>query len=293
MKKENYLVFENDPRFELLGRVEVGAASLAKEGYPEKNEDVILVDKNRLFFGVFDGMSERRSGGAASRIAKEFVEKQADEIGPEMTPEEAVNVLGRILEEANDEIFLMSREAEYMGMGTTALLVKLLKNGEEIKAAAAYVGNSRLYRFSKDEGLTGITLDDGPVRDQFHDERQARELQKKLSNISSLRDLNLQEFNLFLSRNRVGQYLGCAKITPHLEIVDIKDDDILILTSDGVHDNLTDVEMEAICRSCRNIEEAAKRLTESSLIHSRDSKELNIRAHPDDISAIVIKMGKK
>ncbi len=269
------------------------------ERHPERNEDAVLVNRERMLFGVFDGLGGHNAGEVASRVAREFVEKWADEITPETSTEEAVDVITRILEDANDEIFLMSKSPEYMGMGATAILVKLLKSGEEIKAVVGYVGDSRLYRLSAQAGLSPegkleqITLDDGPVRDQFHDERQAREVQEKLNNASSLRALSVQEFNLFASRNRVGQCLGRVQVAPHVQVLDVKTGDILILTSDGIHDNLTDKEIEAICSSSSGSREAATRLTANSLARSRESKERNIRAHPDDMSAVVVKVGEK
>jgi protein phosphatase len=233
------------------------------------------------------------AGEVASRIAREFVEKRAEEIAPEMGPEEAADVITRILEDANDEIFLMSKKPEYMGMGTTAVVVKLVKSGGEMKAVVAHVGDSRLYRLPQNGELEEITLDDGPVRDQFHNERQAREAQRKLSNVTHLRNLNVQEASLFASRNRVSQHLGRTRVVPHLQILEVKPGDVLILTSDGVHDNLTDREIEAICSSFSGSGETATRLAANSLSRSRGEKERNIRSHPDDISAVVVKIGEK
>lgn len=276
---------------ELREMVEVGAVSLPNELRPERNEDAVLVNREQLLFGVFDGLGGHNAGEVASRLAKEFVEKLTDEMTPAMSPEEAAYTLGRILEDANDEILLMSKKSEYMGMGTTAVLLKLLKSGESVKAAAAHIGDSRLYRFSKNEGLEGITLDDGSVRDQFHDERQAREVQKKLSNVSNLRTLNIQEAGLFTSRNRVSQSLGHVRVVPHTGVLEVQAGDTLILTSDGVHDNLTDNEIGAICSSSSGSKETAIRLAANSLARSREGKGRNIRSKPDDMSAVVVKIG--
>jgi serine/threonine protein phosphatase PrpC len=293
VKQESFSGRDKDPLFELREKVEVGASSLANENHPERNEDAILVDREHLLFGIFDGVGGRQAGEVASNAAREFVAKRAGEIPPAINPEDAARLLAQILTDANKEIFLMSQKPEYVGMGTTAILLKLLPSGEEIKAAVAYVGDSRLYRLSPEGKLEQITLDDGPVRDQFHDERRAREAQKKLSNVSNYRDLNFQELGLFSYRNRISQCLGQMEISPHFQVLAVKTGDVFILTSDGVHDNLTDKEIEAICNSSSESREAAIRLTANSLARSREGEERNIRAHPDDMSAIVVKIGGK
>lgn len=133
--------------------MEIGTASLPDERHPEKNEDAVLVDRKSLLFGVFDGLGGHNAGEVASRAAKEFIEKWADEIEPDMSAEEAADALGQILEDANDYIFAMSKKPEYMDMGSTAAVVKLLESRGKIMAVVGHVGDSRVYRLSPEGKL--------------------------------------------------------------------------------------------------------------------------------------------
>lgn len=105
--------------------------------------------------------------------------------------------------------------------------------------------------------------------------------------------MGIHEKSLFAYRNRVSQFLGRARIVPHTQILEVRSGDVLILTSDGVHDNLTDREIEEICISSSGSREAAVRLTANSFARSREGRERNIRAHPDDMSAVVVKIGER
>lgn len=277
---------------ELREKIGVGVSSLADERHPEINQDAVLVDSLRLVFGVFDGVGGHRAGEVASRLAKELVERRIREVDLGSGSRETAVALAQILKEADEEISLMAREPEYRGMATTAVLLGIVKEGEKMKAVAVYVGDSRFYRLLQAGELESITLDDGPVRVRFRDERRAREVQKKLSNVTGSRQMDALELGLFASRQHLTQCLGLGKIGPHSEIVEVLPGDVLILTTDGVHDNLTDKEIEAIVRSSSAAQEAALRLTANSLARSRESRKYNIRAHPDDMSAVVVEIKK-
>jgi protein phosphatase len=73
----------------------------------------------------------------------------------------------------------------------------------------------------------------------------------------------------------------------HIDQTLVSIGDRILLCTDGIHDNLTDLEIEAILRKApRNA--AARLLVESALLRSREERQTNIRAKPDDMTAIVL-----
>jgi PPM family protein phosphatase len=73
----------------------------------------------------------------------------------------------------------------------------------------------------------------------------------------------------------------------HSDQVPITIGDRILLCTDGIHDNLTDLEIEAILRKApRNA--AARQLVEYALLRSREERQVIIRAKPDDMTAIVM-----
>src|SRR5258708_8890208 len=73
----------------------------------------------------------------------------------------------------------------------------------------------------------------------------------------------------------------------HVDQVSIVPGDRILLCTDGIHDNLTDKEVEDTLRNGpRNT--VARLLVEQSLLRSRQERQDTIRAKPDDMSAIVM-----
>jgi hypothetical protein len=74
-------------------------------------------------------------------------------------------------------------------------------------------------------------------------------------------------------------------IKPHISTIDVRDGEKLIVTSDGIHDNLTDVEIAKILATSENNQQAVENLTNASRNRSREK---HPRAKADDMSAIVV-----
>ena len=94
---------------------------------------------------------------------------------------------------------------------------------------------------------------------------------------------------IFEKRNGIMQRLGhftpkAPSLTIHTAQTVIAPGDRMLLCSDGVHDNLTDAEIETIvqCRACTVV---ACHLVQRALDRSREEC---LRAKKDDMSAIVI-----
>ena len=270
--------------------INVQQESVASEKHPDRNEDSIFCDIEKKAFGVFDGMGGHAEGKVASNLSKEYVSEELRELPENFSPEEIRKALERILQEASKEILWEGiANVEQRNMGTTASVVKVWegKNGEK-KAIIGNVGDSRVYILRADGILEQITLDDNIIREKAKDEKSAREIQDKLNNFINYEDLNDLEQRLFNDRNVIYQSLGQKKgISPRMHMVDVKDGDMIIITSDGVHDNLSDHEIRHVINwALYYKKDVAKELIFSSQNRSHDKR--HPRAKLDDMSVIVL-----
>lgn len=80
--------------------------------------------------------------------------------------------------------------------------------------------------------------------------------------------------------------LGDERCEPTIQAVILGVGDKIILTSDGVHDNLIKDEIEKVLNGGQS--NLAEELVQRAKTRS---KENHIRAKPDDISAIVVEVG--
>ncbi len=75
--------------------------------------------------------------------------------------------------------------------------------------------------------------------------------------------------------------------TVHIDQTPIQPGDRILLCTDGIHDNLTDDEIEAILRTGPRTT-VARVLVEHALARSRQEREITLRAKPDDMSVVVL-----
>lgn len=265
------------------------AKSIASEKHPDRNEDTILELPERRALGVFDGMGGHAAGEVASRIARDSVAGALRKLPDNLTFEETYDAVKKALEEANEAILRESRQnPEYEDMGTTASVVKTWegKNGER-KAIIGNVGDSRVYIHRTDGSFAQVTLDDGAVRELAKDDEQkAREIQTKLNNVVDLESLTDLEQLCFAQRNQLSQALGMPRIEVRMHVIDIQAGDRILVTSDGIHDNVTDREIALTMTWEQDDQKVAETLIRGALQRSKE-KGTNPRAKPDDMSLII------
>ncbi len=265
---------------EVFEKLEVAFATAPSELHPEGgNEDAYLIDEENGVFAVFDGMGGRAAGKTAAELAKDSVSHSLHEtrIG---SLEEAVKEVETAFNRAHENILLKAKEEpEKKGMGTTASVLKVYTKGKERKAIIGNVGDSRVYKFSQGR-LQQLTIDDA---------LWGRELQDKFSNITDLSALNQQEQVFWWRRNVISQALGDEKgMVPRISIVDLQEGDELLITSDGIHDNLTESEIKQVLEKAGTPKEAVETLIHESRKRSRDAD--HPRAKADDMTAILINL---
>jgi PPM family protein phosphatase len=152
----------------------------------------------------------------------------------------------------------------------------------------AHVGDSRIYLQHGQHPLKRLTNDDGLlaklVENRIVDTSDALRIDQAMS----LEDLSETEFNYFRLRGGITQALG-GPIPPniHTAEVEISPGDRILLCTDGIHDNLTDQEIETILKNSPRTA-CARILVEQALLRSHEERDMTIRAKPDDMTAIVL-----
>ena len=284
--------------------------SVANDRHPMRNEDSILIDEQTGLVAVFDGVGGEELGlhfiadGFASFFADEgdhFVAALAAFGGigfgfgvDENQSAERFGVFARVGERdvpAHEQVRIEgAKRAGTDDLATTVALAAFCKQPEarEYIMISAHVGDSRIYLLRGQEKLQRITNDDGLltklVENQIVDELHAYQIDQA-TQANQLSDMDYRYFRL---RGGITQAIGGpTSPTVHTNKTTIYPSDRLLLCTDGIHDNLTDEEIEDVLRNTPR-PAFARRLVELSQQRSRQDYTLTIRAKPDDISAIVV-----
>jgi len=243
--------------------------SIPSSEHPDRNEDAIAYDAKGDWAAVLDGVGGTMASREASNKALEVIKLRLANWhkGDDFQVEEK---LKSIIEEAS---LAVSRDVPD-GL-TTVVISKVVSFDKEKIFFIASVGDSRAYLFKKGS-LVQITHDDSII---------PKRIAQKLENVVSADELDDLENKAFMLRSVVTQAVGQPEVLEvHGYSVVVKAGDRFILTTNGVHDNLTFNEMEEVVAKNGNV---AKLLVEKA---KRRSKENHFRAKPDDISAIVIEV---
>lgn len=186
-----------------------------------------------VFLLVADGMGGRAGGARASTLAVDAVRRSlvadADGVDPSHGGDGFVRGLRSALEHAHQDIREHAEGDDGLrGMGTTATLAGIL--GETVYLA--HVGDSRAYlfrgdhlvRLTRDQSLAQHMIDSGVLGEQ--DSRSVR-------------------------RNMILQALGvAASVDPVVTYHDLRQDDVILLCSDGLSHVVADTEiLEALAQS--------------------------------------------
>ena len=278
--------------------------SMANERHPTRNEDSILTDEMTGLFAVFDGVG----GSAAAEIASQTAVKATTQTWRGMLRQyqrrrkgytmledcemyDTAAMLERLVLEADEQV--RTEGAQRAGtddLATTVALAAFCKQPgtNHYAMVSAHVGDSRIYLLRGEEPLQRLTSDDGfltkLIENQIINEQHALRIDQAMR-VNQLTDI---EYRYFRLRGGITQALG-GPIAPivHINKLTIKPGDRILLCTDGIHDNLTDEEIESILRNNPRTS-TARVLVEYSRKRSREDYTKTIRAKPDDMSAIVL-----
>ena len=179
---------------------------------------------------VADGMGGQAHGEVASEMAVEgIIRRLADHPKDKTLPTGGyVELLGQVFEEVNAEIYLESQGDTYRGMGTTATAAVVTGTRVHI----AHLGDSRAYLL-RDGELSQLTRDHSWVVE-----------------IVEAGNLTLEQARVHPNRNVITQAMGInAEPAVQTKTLDLRDGDLLLLCSDGLHGLVGDDEIKELLLS--------------------------------------------
>jgi protein phosphatase len=207
----------------------------------EKNEDMCFIkefDDGSALLGVFDGLGGQAGGDKASEKARDSLA----EFDPHSQSLE--RHLVELMEIANRTILDMVDEIpDLSGMGTT-MTVAYAGNGS---VTWAHVGDSRLYlfregklqRITEDDTIPGLLLAEGEI-----DQEEAR---------------------LHPLKNVLFDCIGRGDFEAHAGRFEIQEQDILLLSTDGLHDEVPEKEMISILLLNKDLQGMLEALVSAAL----------------------------
>lgn len=181
----------------------------------------------RGLYVLCDGMGGHAGGEVASQMAldtlrtyfRQYWREIDNGVHPAKLP--SADVIRNAIQQANKAIYNVNQEGLRSGsgrMGTT--LVMLLIHDTE--AAVAHVGDSRLYRYTRKQGLEQVTLD--------HEVGQREILRGVEPEIAYGRP---DAYQLTQALGPRDEYF----VNPDVQFFEVNEDMVLLLASDGLTDN--------------------------------------------------------
>lgn len=213
-----------------------------------KNQDYFGNTKKSQndFFIVADGMGGYKGGEIASKLATkyfvDFIENNKIE-----NYESIVDFQEAAIQYANKKVYDFSKtDEEYANMGTTVVCICL--DYKKQSYHVSHIGDSRAYLFS--EGvLRQITRDHSLVND--------------LVDSGSITQIEAENF---ANKNAITRAVGVLEnIKVDSRSFDMVDDDIILLVTDGLTNEVTDEEIQSIICQNDNADEISTNLVDLAI----------------------------
>ena len=227
-----------------------------------QNQDVFRIeelDRNTVLAAVCDGMGGAKSGNIASRLAIDvFTDEVLRSYKPGMTQEQTEQLLKNAVKLANFTVYDQAQQfAEFSGMGTT--LVAALINGKT--ATIINVGDSRCYHITRSD-IRRITVDHSLV--QMMVDRG---------------ELTDEEARVYPGRNYITRAVGTEPtVQSDLFAIGVERGDALLLSSDGLHNEVDDQEILFEVVHGVNNDNCCQRLLDIA----------NMRGSPDNVTSVLV-----
>lgn len=214
------------------------------------NQDIYQIEvreaQGAALLVVCDGMGGANAGNVASRFAAQvFTEKVIPVIEGALEQETRQQTLAAALRAANDTVFaLANRQPEFRGMGTT-LVAALIKDAQ---ATILNVGDSRAYLFDG-EALHQLTEDHSYVEEM---RRQGR--------------ITEADARTHPQKNLITRAVGVEPaVEGDLFEVEIGENEILLLCSDGLTGMVEDEQIAATIKNAKTLGEAGDALLQLAI----------------------------
>lgn len=192
------------------------------------NQDSLFCSETPLgnlpnLFVVADGMGGHSAGDYASSCAVRTIENEVM-LNEETEP---IKIMKQAIEAANTEVYKKAEsDPAYSGMGTTVVMGTIIDDVLYI----ANVGDSRLYLI--DDEITQITKDHSYVEEMVQSGK-----------------LTEEEARVHPDKNIITRAVGVLdSVVPDFFEVDVREDDRILLCSDGLSNMVTDEEIFKIVR---------------------------------------------
>lgn len=250
--------------------------SSAARRHPDHNEDACLLDAERGLAAVFDGIGGVAGGDLCSQAAREHISSCLANLPA------ADDLRGRrdwLRDSVLGAAAAVRAVRTLAGQGTTACIA--LRCEDVVLIAGA--GDSRAYRFGA-AGLELLTVDD----DGFGCDEVAAAARRECDLVSDPDELSGLAARMFHRRNTISSELGMISDGIGIDGAQVTASDLIVLTSDGVHDNLAGPELELIIAA--NREGGPERIAAAiqTAARARADDQLHPRSKDDDITAVVL-----
>ncbi len=207
----------------------------------EVNQDYIYCNDSSVgalpnLFIVADGMGGHNAGDFASRFCVEIIVSNIIN----SSEKTVIGLMENAINEANEKLIQQSRQkSDLEGMGTTLVLATVLEHIMYV----ANVGDSRLYLIN--DAIKQITVDHSLVEEMV----KTGELKK-------------EEARFHPKKNIITRAVGAnGKVTADFFEVGMKEDDIVLLCSDGLTNMVDDSDIFNIVRQNKdNLDVAVQQL---------------------------------
>ena len=282
-----------------------------------RNQDAWFALPEKGAFGIFDGVGI----SDAAQDTSDFIQEAIAQLPPdnELSENDLITQLKTILQNAHQR--LLGRPDAATKDGTTATIVKLWQTPEgKKKAIFLQVGDSRGYIKRAGQDIEQVTVDDDILPLGLVDKTEAPEIRNKMKNVEKLSELSedatfewtwgipflkedaagnpfrtvgnsISEQDIFYNRNRLVYSLGGVMKEPTVTSVDVETGDLLLLTSDGVTDNSTEIQLNNQMKPRRHPRDKVKDIVSNAKRKSMESWTIkNIRPKNDDITAEIIEV---
>ena len=227
-----------------------------------QNQDAFRIeelDRHTILAVVCDGMGGAKSGNIASRLAIDvFVGEVKNSWKASMTQEQTEQLLENAVKLANFTVYDQARQyEEFAGMGTT--LVAALLSGKT--ATIVNVGDSRCYHITRSD-IRRITVDHSVV--QMMVDRG---------------ELTAEEARSYPGRNYITRAVGTEPtVQSDLFAIRVERGDALLLSSDGLHNEVDDQEILFEVVHGVNNDNCCQRLLDIA----------NMRGSPDNVTTVLV-----
>lgn len=257
-------------------------SSIASDQHPDINQDAHFFDSDKGIFGIFDGVGGEKNGQYSAQTSSQIIGDLLNSNNHPF-PRDVRELLKNACNLANNTVYNQNQDQDGGTTATFGLLCEIIDDTSQI--ALAHVGDSRAYLYRMRE-LSRLTTDDNLSK--FED----KNIQNELDNAVNQDDLSQQASVFFETRYKITNSIGSdTKIIPKIIIKTVLPNDLVIMTTDGIHDNLTTSEIsQIISQNSQNPELIPQSLTNAALLRSRENV---FRSKPDDMTALVVTFKKE